>query len=150
MVLLQLSPAAKSRTALLALAALVIWPVLHFTMVQKYELNPWKFFGFAMYCSPTLPVRANIEVIEDGKSMSIDPNQLSRAGRGAMRRFVVSRGVLGTFEDPDPVAAWVFHLRPQAEEVRIEVLHAHIDRGTGRIVEDRYPYEYRRGDVSRS
>ncbi len=144
MVPVQLSPRTKARAWLMALAALTVWPVLHFSLVERFELNPWKFFGFAMYCRPTLPVRTTIEVIEDGRSVAVRIDQMPGPVRGALRDFSRNRSVLGTFREPEPVADWIFRIRPQADEVRIEVRHARIDPETGLIVEDRYPYAYRR------
>lgn len=147
MAALQLSLTGKARIAVFGLAALLAWPPLHFRLVERYELNPWKFFGFAMYCCPTLPVQLDVEIVERGSVVRLPMGALPMPLRAAWRRFALDRSVLGTFRDARPLALRILRARPMAEAVRIDIRHAHIDRATGRIVERHYTSEYRRAEA---
>jgi hypothetical protein len=142
MAVVQLSLARKTSIAALGLAALVAWPPMHFRLVERYNLNPWKFFGFAMYCVPTLPVQLDIRLVEEGSEIQV--RDVPAPLRAICRRFAIDRSVLGTFRDPRPIARWILRARPSAEAVRIDVLHSRLDPATDRIVEARDPREYRR------
>ena len=145
----QLSLKHKAYAAVVGLAALLAWPPLHFGLVERYELNPWKFFGFAMYCLPTLPVQLDIEMVEQGRVVRLPVRELPAPLRALCRRFQIDRSVLGTFREARPIALWILRSRPKVEAVRIDVRHARLDPATGRIVETHYPKEYRRAELTR-
>ncbi len=145
---LQLNLAGKARAALFGLVALLAWPPLHYGLVERYELNPWKFFGFAMYCRPTLPVQLDIEIVERGRVAQLPVRDLPLPLRAACRRFAIDRSVLGTFREARPLALLLLRACPWADAVRIDVRHPRIDPTTGRIVETHYPSEYRRAPAS--
>lgn len=137
----------KARISVLGLALLLAWPPLHFRLVERIDLNPWKFFGFAMYCCPTLPVQLDIDVVEQGRIVRLGVGELPPPLRAACRRFALDRSVLGTLRDARPLALRILRSRPMAEAVRIDVRHPHIDRATGSIVETHYRSEYRREEA---
>ena len=49
----------RMRASSAALAALMLWPAVHFALVERYDIVPWKFFGFAMYAvsEPGMTIR---------------------------------------------------------------------------------------------
>ena len=135
---------------MLGLMALLAWPPLHYGLVERYDLNPWKFFGFAMYCAPTLPVQLDIEMVQRGRVIKVQVADLPLPLRAACRRFALDRSVLGTFREVRPLAFRLLRALPTAEAVRIDVRHAHIDRATGSIVETHDLREFRREEAIRS
>lgn len=64
----------KRRAWRAILSALALWPLLHFTLVKQYAINPWKFFGLAMYCRPRLHESATLyEVHGRWRRRVLDP-----------------------------------------------------------------------------
>jgi len=43
----------KRRLALALLAFVAAWPLVHRALVARFELDPWKHAGFAMYAAPS-------------------------------------------------------------------------------------------------
>ncbi len=48
----QLNTPLKQKIACLVLLGLFLWPIAHHLLVLKYDISPWRFGGFAMYCVP--------------------------------------------------------------------------------------------------
>ncbi|HSQ00629.1 MAG TPA: hypothetical protein VL049_25680, partial [Candidatus Dormibacteraeota bacterium] len=86
--------AAKQRLVVSVLAVLALWPLAHRALVWRYDLDPWRFFGWAMYCTPRLPVDVSLFAVEDGARVPVELASLTRAQRGAVQgraRQVVPR-----------------------------------------------------------
>lgn len=139
---LQLSPAAKARVVVTVLAALLIWPPIHYWLVESRALDPWKFFGFAMYCRPSIPVSIDAWVLVDGRRTEYPTDTWPTAGRARLRSFLRDRKILGTWRQPNGVAQWLFRARPDVEQVLLVVQHPRIDRATGLITVRDFPYGY--------
>lgn len=125
-------------TALVVLAA---WPLVHYGVGQRGSFNPWKGFGWAMYCVP--PWHFEVKVRQ------IDPPQMSPLGQqGAQllqqvqREFLKTRGTLGPLAKPDKVAETIFYLGPNVSTIDVYVLKGHVDRKTAMYVEE-WSYIYR-------
>ena len=41
--------AGKQRLVFAVLALLAVWPLAHRVLVWRYDIAPWRFFGWAMY-----------------------------------------------------------------------------------------------------
>jgi hypothetical protein len=139
---LQLTPAAKARIALVGLVALLVWPPVHWRLVEKKALDPWKFFGFAMYCRPSIPPTLDAWLLVDGRRADYPPRKWPATGSAALRAFLRDRQSLGTWRPPNGVAQVIFGMRPDADQILLVVRHPRIDRATGRITEDEFRYGY--------
>ncbi len=142
---LQLSVAAKARIALAGLAALLIWPTVHWRLVESHALDPWKFFGFAMYCRPSLPPSLDAWILVDGRRIEYPPRDWPAGGTLFLQSFLHDRQILGTWRPPNAVAEAIFRMRPDAEQILLVVRHPRIERGTGLIEEREFRYGYVRG-----
>jgi hypothetical protein len=134
----------KARLVLAGLIVLLSWPFAHYRLVQEYELDPWRFFGFAMYCRPTLPVEVTLEVQAGADRLRLEEEDLPLDGRRVTAGFRRARTLLGRLHPPGSVAAWAFRTYPTAREVAVEVRRAVIDPATGRVAVEARPYRYRR------
>lgn len=143
-VVLQLTSGAKARIAVAGLGLLFLWPFAHFRLVEEYRLDPWRFFGFAMYCRPTLPPGIDVTLVVDGRRVAYPEEQWPADGRQILEAFRRDRKVLGTLRAPNRVASWIFRTRPDADELVLVVRHPRIDRETGLLLEDELPYRYER------
>ena len=58
----------KRRLVVFGLAAFTIWPLVHRGLVARYDTNPWRLFGWAMYCVPRpklLPMAVVVYTLDD-------------------------------------------------------------------------------------
>jgi len=143
-----LSCAAKQRVVLGLLAVLAVWPPIHRALVARHWMSPWRLFGWAMYCTPKLPRRAELYVVRDGQRVRLDvSDSQQREVREAMDAFLGRRDIWGTLVRPDQLAAIALASQPDSEAVEIEVEHLFLHPGTARIAAQRFAYAYpRRAD----
>jgi hypothetical protein len=153
---------AKRRVVGVVLALLVAWPGVHYWMVTVGHADPWRLFGWAMYCQPRPAPRMFVAARERGDATPFDPDldierdphaidlrELQRrAGRELMTESEYARRQLwGRFAGrPDAVADRIFAMQPQVDRLRIGVRVPHIDPSTGRQAFRRSNFYYRRGD----
>jgi hypothetical protein len=141
-VVLQLSVAAKARIVLAGLAALLFWLPVHWRLVESRALDPWKFFGFAMYCRPSIPPVLEAWILVEGRRVAYPPAEWPADGRLVLRGFLRDRQILGTWRPPNAVAHAIFRMRPDAEQVLLVVRHPRIERATGILGEREFRYGY--------
>jgi len=138
----QLTTAGKARVAVAGLAALLLWPPVHWHLVETRAIDPWKFFGFAMYCRPSIPPRIDVRVLAGGRTVSWSPAEWPSSARPGLARFLRDRQILGDWRKPNDLAEAIFRMRPDAEQVLLIVRHPRIDRSTGLVTDDEFRYGY--------
>jgi hypothetical protein len=72
-------------------SALGIWPPVHIALVQVFDVNPWKFGGWAMYASPKPTARLTLN--ESGTN-------LPQTVKDASAAYVEDVVAYGRFADP--------------------------------------------------
>lgn len=125
-----------------------IWPLVHHAAVRTLDLNPWKWFGWAMYTTPPRMIRLRAV---DLMGRPLRWNELSGAQRAAADtayvRFHGRRRELGPWAPPDAYARTLFAVFPEIEGVRIHVEERRVDRGSAALEVHRVsdpPYVYHR------
>ena len=95
------STTAKRRIVLALLVVLALWPPVQHALVQRYGLNPWKFFGFAMYAQPRIIPIVDVYVFDEGgrRRPLLRPDE-----QRAVETFQLRREVWGELEAPDELA----------------------------------------------
>lgn len=136
----QLNLRRKRGIATGVLIALAIWPCAHRLLVARLDLNPWRFFGWAMYCQPNLRPIVRIAA-EPGGESAIVPNGTTAE---ALDRFLRERHVWGRLRQPDRLAEIVLLEHPDFSAVEIVVERRRLEAGTGRLGTVRDVYRYRR------
>lgn len=85
------------------LLILTIWPFIHFFLAYKFHINHWKFFGIAMYLTPTPYVEVEFSDIK-GKTF-LDTNKIfSKTNPKEYYKFLQHRTNWGYFYTPDKLA----------------------------------------------
>lgn len=125
------------------LLLVAVWPLVHRMLVAKYDLNPWKFFGFAMYCVPTLEPQLRLYVDYGGRVEELDlsPPHLAPV-RFEVEAFKHDRGILGNLATPERVAQALFDVLTRIEAVEVEVIDPYFDLETSRIAVRRPRFRY--------
>lgn len=129
----------------IVLSVLLVWPVVHRALVGATGINPWRFFGFAMYCVPKPRLTLRSYVVQDGERLRLTIKKKSPA-RQAARRFSYYRKAWGSSFEPDEFARVILDSRPDFPQVDIEVFERRLGRDSGLIIEQRFTYRYVRDE----
>lgn len=113
----------KKRLLKVMLVLFAIWPVVHGFLVERYVINPWRLFGWAMYCVPTYEPQVRFFGFSDGKSGEIVfPSDHPQAEIERIR-YIRARGQIGELASPDVLAAELFEIYPKLDGLAIDVSH---------------------------
>jgi hypothetical protein len=140
-----LSIRTKQRIVFAGLVALAAWPLIHHALVRRYEISPWKYFGWSMYCTPAGRMSALLFPVENGglpprSWAGIQPAEVTEAIGDYLNR----RRSWGLLLRPDQVAAVVFESAPELRAVRINVRVMALDPRTARLAWREHEYTYHR------
>lgn len=117
------------------LVALTVWPLLHIYLVKRYDLSPWKLFGWGMYATPRF-ADAGMEVYgrrRDGggfEHLSAPAPSLRGPGIEFLNRYKWLRGLASS----DAFARDVLALHPEWDQVKIVVSRPELVASTGMVV----------------
>jgi len=136
------SSAAKARIAAFALVGLALWPLAHRLLVMRFELDPWRYWGFAMYCYPKTDLRVGFTELSDAGPERLAPSALPESVERELRRFRHARRARGSLP-PDAVAQSLRDARPDLGDLRIEVRTLRFDVASARFREVGDEYLYR-------
>ncbi len=128
--------------AVLLLVAL--WPFAHRILVVRYDLNPWKLSGWAMYTTPAPPILLVLHTKHEKGVVPINQQRLAAPARETIVRFLVERHVLGKLRRPDDVAQSVFSVRNDLHSLVVIVEKMALDQETARMVSTKERYVYDR------
>lgn len=141
-----MSQTAKKKLVVALLVALAIWPGLHFWLVKSYQLSPWRFFGWAMYCEPKLPIELKFFTRRDGANAPLVVGQGEEWAdvRQHERDFLRQREIWGSLAAPDTLGAFLAQNAEGGDLVEVVVEHLALDRATAKIAAQQHRYTYRR------
>lgn len=138
-----MSTAAKKRVVLALLTACAVWPLAHYALSVRYGLNPWKFFGWAMYSAPPPRIELKLNGRRGGRPVPVPRLAEFRAAAGAFAR---RRAAYGRLLPPDRLARTVLSARPGLDGLSIRVRRWVLDPGSARIVPRDRTYRYDAAD----
>jgi hypothetical protein len=124
----------KRRIVQVVLIGLALWPLAHYALVLRFGTDPWRLFGWAMYCvpGPMKTVRV-IELSRDGGAREVPRREQGEAVWRTVSRYRVLRQALGDLAGAEPTARRVLELRPDWEGVALPVLSLVLDRETATV-----------------
>ena len=117
-------------TALLALVCL--WPPVQHVLSRKLELDPWSFFGFAMYAVPNLRVTVRAGALDPGGG-DPDWNAVPVSSYALLREFGERRARFGRLLPPDGLAGALLERHPELPGVVVRIRRWHISPETSRL-----------------
>lgn len=137
----------KRRVVIVALVAFAVWPLVHRVLVLRYDLSPWRFFGWAMYCQPKIPLVVDAWVRVDGTRVPLE-QALGESAELSRRRFefIERRETWGALAQPDELGTRILEAVPHAESAEIVVRRLGLNPSTARISARRHEYHLYRGD----
>jgi hypothetical protein len=126
-VVLQLSTRLRIRLASALLVAVMVWPSVHFLLVRSYQLDPWAFFGFAMYSVPNLRVNVRAAGLETpDPNAAPDWNAIPISSYPLLNDFAAARSRWGRLLPPDDLARKLFEKHSHLPALLIRVRRWHI------------------------
>jgi len=130
------------------LVLFTLWPLVHFGLVRALDLNPWKWFGLAMYTVPRDRYDAHAFSLPGRERIGLAGLEPARAQRllESYAAFVRRRDQLRGAARPDAFARALFDARPELETIEITVQRIGLERESAMVVEEARsePYVYRR------
>lgn len=120
----------KARITLVLLLALGLWPMAQHLLVRRFDVNPWKLFGWAMYARPRLS--SEVRALDDrGRPLPSSPE---------VERFRQKWALLGRLASPALAGRAVFAAHPELQEVTLSALLLEVSPKDGIIEarEDRF------------
>ena len=118
---------------------LLVWPWVQFGMVQQYHINPWRFFGWAMYAMPSPGIRI---AAVDGKGQRIDLTQ--QPLRGISDAFSAKRMHYGDLFEPHDLADAILVAYPKMRSVSLDVSTIMLEPAIGNIKERKQTFVFAR------
>jgi hypothetical protein len=134
---------AKQRLVVAVLAVLAVWPLAHRALVVRYDLDPWRFFGWAMYCTPKLPTDIYLFAVENGVRVPVDLQSLTPKQRRSVDSLQRRRSVWGSLASPEHVASAILAAKPQADAAEVVVSKWYLDPASAHIAtrDERYRFQ---------
>lgn len=123
------------------LIVLITWPIIHIFLVNKYDVDPWELFGFAMYTTPhKIDVQLSIHTPKNKKAAIASP--LSDNLRSQFNDFIDKRSVLGQFHRPDELCKNILRSNKAFIQVTIKIDTIRLDGKTGMLTSTVKEYHY--------
>ena len=110
----------KARWVGTLLLVVCLWPLVHRPLVLWLDVDPWKLFGFAMYCTPH---HVSVDLIDRGAvpPREILPTELPPALRAELAHFIARRTTLGRLVSPDALGRDVRAALPGVERLVVAI-----------------------------
>ncbi|MBL93335.1 MAG: hypothetical protein CMH56_16165 [Myxococcales bacterium] len=129
----------KKRIYLALAVLLLVWPWVQHSMVQQVHINPWRFFGWAMYAMPSPGIRI---AAADDKGQRIDLTQ--QPLRGFSDTFSAKRMHYGDLLEPYDLADAILAEYPKMQSVSLDVSTIMLEPATGNIKERKQTFVFSR------
>ena len=140
-----MSLAARARAVVVLLFLVAAWPYAHRVLVERYHLDPWRYFGFAMYCYPKSDVSVGFFVPDQGGLRVVPRAAVPEDVERELRRYRNERRTDGSLE-PERIARGL-KASLGAQTLLVQVRHLHFDTRSASFRERVVDYLYRGGDA---
>ena len=136
----------KQKTAAIALLliAFTLWPIAHHVVAKRYFVNPWRLFGWAMYCVPIYQPNVRFFTNRDGQRLEIAYPRVSRDHALAYDRFLAQRAQLGMLVEPDDLGQAFFRQYPDLDQVTVHITQPVYHYDSDRIRQAYFEHAYER------
>ena len=113
------------------LVAFAVWPLIQHVLVRTHDVDPWRLFGWAMYCVPgPMKTARVVQVSRDGSYRALDYRDYDTEDRSAVDVFRIRRQSLGWLASGEGLAQQMLERHPDWEGVALPVLTLFLDRQT--------------------
>ena len=135
----------KQRISAAIIVAISVWAFVHIALAARFDTDPWRFFGFAMYAVPASYQWVHVYKIENGEEKLMLAARMPAAMRQEHNRFKRDRAVLGSLVAPHRLAEIALEELPHIEGVKIYCVRDRVSPSTSRIeIDPAVVYTYER------
>ncbi len=134
----------KTAAVTLLLIAFTLWPIVHYAVATGYFVNPWRLFGWAMYCIPIYKPQVRFFTLEGDQRLEIAYPRGSRDNALAYQRFLSARPHLGTLLQPEGLAEVFFREYPELDQVIVHIIQPVYHYDSDRIREAYFEHSFER------
>ena len=124
----------KRRVIIIGLVVFTLWPLAHRALVARFEINPWKLFGWAMYCVPNPKTSIQVYELKGDRMRRLAPEGADDVDMGT---YNFRRGILGRLASPKDLVHRTFQRHPDFEGLSVVVDRYHVDWQTALLKWDR-------------
>ncbi len=134
----------KKRLVAILIVAYLLWGGVHRWLVHRFEINPWKFGGMAMYATPAPKI--SIAFYREGENGALAPLPIASRpeDQPMFLRYFENRRHAGMLLPPDALATRIFMERRDVDTCNIVITRRSLDPETATIVSSRRGYPYQR------
>ncbi len=125
--------------------AVMLWPAVHLGLVAAARVDPWEFFGWAMYSQPAARVQVRVEVERAGAR---EPLRAMGAMRRQVEAYARERTTLGRLASPDALLAAVFASDPSIEAIDLVLRDVRLDHGSTMLIANDEELRFERGGAT--
>ncbi len=125
---------AKKRILFGILSVLAVWPLLHYVMVETFEMDRWRFCGFAMYATPSTYQWVHIIELRADREVNLHESWFRSETRKLFKEYLKKRSTLGKLAPPHELAEAILAELPDMEGLKIILIRDDISPRTSRIV----------------
>ncbi len=137
----------ESKRGLVAtlIALYILWIPVHFLVAQRFEINPWKLCGLAMYATPQPRVAITLFEVREG---GLEPLWIEARVQDQQLYldYMERRRQLGHLAPPDGLAEHLFALKPDVDHLAIVITRTAMN-ADAILADQRTGYEYRRDEM---
>ena len=139
----QLSILVKKKIVEGFIGLFLLWPFVHRALVAEYDVNPWRLFGFAMYCTPH---RVGVRIADrtKGRGEMLSSRAQPQSVRDAVRLFYRKRAAFGMLHSPKRLADEIFASSPHIARLEVRVSLRRLDPSVSRLKVKTLVYQYAR------
>ena len=119
----------------------LLWPLFHMALVARAHVDPWEFFGWAMYSKPAVRLQIRVEVDRAGE---IQPLRAMGELRSRVKHFARRRSTLGSLASPDELIAAIFDSDETIDAIEIVLREIELERESGTLVARDHPHRFER------
>ena len=113
------------------LVLFALWPLVQHALVRSQDVDPWRLFGWAMYCVPgSMKTVRVVEVSRAGRFAVLDVGGYDDELQPVVDSFRIRRQSLGQLASGDALARFVLERHPDWEGVALPVLTVSLDPET--------------------
>lgn len=121
----------------------IVWPIGHRVFSEVYLINPWKYFGWAMYCVPAPGAGTNILIKEDNQWRNISG---TRPMIPLIKEFNFKKANRGKLQGGEELLQQVYEqISFPVEELQIVVRHRHYVWKQNRMIDEVSTYQLKNG-----
>jgi len=141
---LQLSTAARVRVAASVVLVTMLWPFGHYFLSVRYDVNPWKLWGMAMYCTTHETTLHFTYRGDDGEIRPLALDSLGPELRARALQHYRRRATLGRLYPLDGLAREILAARPDVDELIMKSGVKRLDAASGRFARSERMHRYAR------